>query len=488
MQASGQSDAIGTTTRVFLPLVIAPQEENLEPNNGLSPLRVNFTLNTSVHSYPSSATAPEVVVFNQILTGTISGNAARWMQLHFSNHNLGEYSFLRLTALDDGNQQQLLDATSMGAWNNFSAFFNGNRVRIELVVRPGATGVFANLDFFSRNQVGTVVAAQVDTEHGTESLCGGADDRVTFADTRVARLGGICTAWLVSNGAVLTAGHCVDFDPDESGPLLPDGILDLVAGDVIEFNVPASDTNGDINWAAPANQYPIDVNRFNWNFDGNGEGLGKDWAVFAVHPNQSNQMSAHSQHGFFRMTNDSPNINNIIRITGYGVDRTPTGSTSDRNGDNQTLQTHTGAYRGESSGTGAAAGDIWHRHQVDTEGGNSGSPVIWQDTGFTIGIHTNGGCTNPAAENYGTSFEVNVLEDAIDDFPGNDVIYVDAGGRDNPGDGSIFHPFRTLTTAIGPATPDNATVSIVAGSYAQPLEITQRVTLVAPVGAVTIGQ
>ncbi len=47
---------------------------------------------------------------------------------------------------------------------------------------------------------------------------------------------------MISNGRFLTAGHCVDFDPDQGGPLLPDGILDLSG--VVEFNVPASLPNG----------------------------------------------------------------------------------------------------------------------------------------------------------------------------------------------------------------------------------------------------
>ena len=128
---------------------------------------------------------------------------------------------------------------------------------------------------------------------GPETICG-VDNRTPSSDPAVAALTfvnpagnpiGRCTAWLTSNGALLTAGHCVDSDPDRGGPLLPDGILDIDGNDLIEFNVPASTATGGLQLAEPNDQYTIDLNSIEWNYDGEGQGLGDDWAIFSVFPN-----------------------------------------------------------------------------------------------------------------------------------------------------------------------------------------------------------
>jgi hypothetical protein len=46
-------------------------------------------------------------------------------------------------------------------------------------------------------------------------------------------------------------------------------------------------------------------------------------------------------------------------------------------------------------------------YQVDTSGGNSGSPVEDLSTGLVIGIHTNGGCLNPTGTSYNSACAVN---------------------------------------------------------------------------------
>ncbi len=158
-----------------------------------------------------------------------------------------------------------------------------------------------------------------------------------------------------------------------------------------------------------------------WRFDGEGQGLGKDWAVFTVGPNSNTGLTPfQAQGGFFRTTNGNPAVGNTIRVTGMGLDNTPVGSTGNRNAQNFTNQTSTGGYVGES----ISGSNIWHRYAVDTTGGSSGSPVMWGS--FTVGIHTNAGCAaNGTGANSGTSFEVNALETAIDNHPGSSTIYTD---------------------------------------------------------------
>jgi S1-C subfamily serine protease len=53
------------------------------------------------------------------------------------------------------------------------------------------------------------------------------------------------------------------------------------------------------------------------------------------------------------------------------------------------------------------------RYQVDTTGGNSGSPVFNEDTGEAIGIHTHGGCDYSGGYNSGTAVHNSGLANAL---------------------------------------------------------------------------
>ncbi len=123
-------------------------------------------------------------------------------------------------------------------------------------------------------------------------------------------------------------------------------------------------------------------------------GVGNDWGTFEVFPNSiTGLMPKDAQGAFWPLVQDlGPDS---IRITGYGVDDTPPGTTGGRNSDNQTQQTHVGPNAGSSGTT--------MRYVTDTEGGNSGSPVIDGATGNAVGVHTHGGCTSSGGNNNGTS-------------------------------------------------------------------------------------
>ncbi|MCB9420735.1 MAG: trypsin-like serine protease [Ardenticatenaceae bacterium] len=419
-----------------------------------------------------------------IFKQTISIKGAVWLRLHFGEYNLDRSSYLTITSLQDGGDQQL-DSRSLPLWENSSAVFNGNAVTIELHAAPGDEGVYFVVDAVVVGDQQDVPALEaVDSgEPGTESLCG-IDNRVASTDGRVGRLffGG-CTAWLISNGRLLTAGHCADFDPDQGGPLLPDGVLDLSG--VVEFNVPPSLANGTTVAADPNDQYPINTGSVVWHFEGEGQGLGKDWAVFTVNVNSNTGLTPfQAQGGFFRTTNGNPTAGDTIRVTGMGLDNTPVGSTGNRNAQNFTNQTSTGGYVGES----ISGNDISHQYAVDTTGGNSGSPIIWNSNGFTIGIHTNAGCASDGSgANSGTSFEVNALEAAIDNHPGSSTVYADKTRFGAAEDGTIYHPHDTITEAVT-AVPVGGKVSIVTGTYNDTGLFTKQTFMVAPVGSVLIGQ
>ncbi len=424
-------------------------------------------------------------------TADIVVPGAPWLRVKFGEYDLGERSYITTTSMLDGGVQRL-DSRTMPQWRSRTCYFNGDFVLLELHVAPGEENIFITVE---KVMVGAPFVPG-EEEGGIESICGATDDRVLSSEARAGRLhfvtaggnpGNACTAWLISNGSVLTAGHCVDFDPDQGGAGLPDGVLDLDNNDVVEFDVPLSTAAGQLQFADPNDQYAIDLNSVTWNFDGQGQGLGKDWAVFAVFPNPNTGLRAHVAQGFYRTTDANPAVGNTIRITGYGTDNTPDSTR------NQVQQTHTGPYQGESS----AGADVWHSYQVDTTGGNSGSPIKWTTPSpdFTVGIHTNAGCGDPVDEtaNNGTSFEHDPLENAVQIFPGPNTQYVDLiryGAAEN---GTIFHPFDTVTEAVTAAS-SGAVISVVEGSYSAASGNTftagadgKSVRIEAPVGTVLIG-
>jgi len=392
----------------------------------------------------------EVVVFSTVLRAT----NAHAVRVRFSDCQLGLRSHLRLTSIEDGATQRL-DRVSIEWWQNTSVWFNGTDVRLELVAASGESGVSVRV-----SELVTRCACPV---FQAATLCG-ADNRVSASDNRVGRLGN-CTAWLLSNGAVLTAGHCA---PSTA---------------VFEVNVPASQANGTTVASRPEDQYPVDPNSWTWFNNGTGD----DWAVFRLNPNGITGAFPHARHGFFRPSQITPvPAASTIRVMGFGTDNTPTGSSGGNNAQHATLQSATGPFVGAFGG----GNDVESRYRVDTEPGNSGSPIEWIQTGYTVGIHTAGGCADdPFTSNVGTSFNNGQLASTLENFAGPNTRYMDQltpGGRT----GSLFQPWQRLSAAV-PAMPDGGTLSIVTGSYTagdgNAMTISKPMKLIAPVGPVVLG-
>jgi hypothetical protein len=280
-----------------------------------------------------------------------------WLRVYFEQAKLGANSYLSLVSRQDGARQDL-NAAALAQWQNNSAYFNGGAVEVQLHVAPGDEGIFFQIK-------GLEVGEWVGGIAPPESQCGATDDRVPSnhpASGRIVSIG--CTGWIISNGKHVTAGHCAG-----SGTL--------------EFNVPPSLSNGTIQHPGPQDQYAINTGTLQFV---NG-GIGNDWCVFEVFNNTQTGLQPIQAQGasFTVVQNLGPPT---IRITGFGVDvNDPTR--------NQTQQTHAGPNAGSSGTT--------MRYQVDTEGGNSGSPVIDDANGQAVGVHTHGGCTTGGGNNSGTS-------------------------------------------------------------------------------------
>jgi hypothetical protein len=78
------------------------------------------------------------------------------------------------------------------------------------------------------------------------------------------------------------------------------------------------------------------------------------------------------------------------------------------------------------------------------------------------------------------------LENAVNIFPGANIIYADNGHPFATGIGTVFRPYNTVTGAVN-AVPTSGIVSIVRGTYTESITINRAMTLTAPVGTVTIG-
>lgn len=457
--------------------------------------------------------AQPFVAFREIIQ--IPG--ASWLRLHFRDYNLGEIdsmapdinqtdstaiwvdplvarSYITITSLEDGGWQRL-DAVSFRQWRNASAFFNGDAVEVELHVAPGDKGIFFEiLEVMVGESVSEVGRTLSKTEE-IQAVCGGSDERTASTDGAVGRILALnwsgydtlalCTGWIASNGAHLTAGHCVDLDAD-----------DIVDMDVLEFNVLESDSVGNPMFSDPDDQYAIARPPDSLKYENLGEG--DDWAVFYVYPNSNtDSLPVHVQGAFYRVSRDNNPTN--LRLTGYGVDgpapcfgdyRQYGCSTTNppRDSTSQTQQTSADRNRGEQE---INESSIYWEHETDTQGGSSGSPLIVPGTSLSVGVHTHGpGYRTPCPQqdyNNGTSFESNDLEDSLNTFPGTDIRYVDVGHLATTlEDGKITRPYDTVIEGVN-NVPPGGIVSIVTEFYNEQMTISKAMTIEAPVGVVTIG-
>ncbi len=301
-----------------------------------------------------------------VISRTVHIEGAEWLRLSFrevllaGDPELGNGSILRITSFLDGAVQEM-NSIHVGQWQQTSAYFNGDTVQVDVLAYTNSGSNRIVLD-----------RAWAGLPDMQKSQCGPIDDRVLSSDPRAARALPIgCTAWIFDdcNHCMGTAGHC-------SGSSLS----------VIQFNVPLSNGNGSLNNPPPQDQYSVDpVSRQALN-----GGVGQDWGYFGVFPNSNTGLTPFQKQGSSYHLQAPPafSAGQQIRITGYGTDNTP--STH-----NQVQQTHVGPWA-VFSGTQLG-------YQTDTTGGNSGSPVIHEQTGNVIGVHTHGGCdTGGGGFNSGT--------------------------------------------------------------------------------------
>lgn len=360
------------------------------------------------HAQDTGAVANDSDFTRVVASFTVQDTQAEWMRLYFEDVELagdprtGSGAWVRLTAHADGAVQEL-NSRHLRQWQNSSAYFNGGAVQVELVSPPG---IGASRLVMRSYDAGLPMVDD-------PSICGNLDDRTLSQDPRAARLMPVgCTSWLIDDcsNCLLTAGHC-------TGNI-----------SVVQFNVPLSNNSGSLNQPGPEDQYPIDAGSLQSN---GGQGVGNDWAYFGVFENPTTGLTAAAAQGAVFQLGAGPGnpSGQTIRITGYGTDSSPPTS-------NQVQQTHTGPMVTSTSTT--------MQYATDTTGGNSGSPVIWEETGLAVGIHTHGGCTSGGGQNSGTAFSNSGLQGALADPQG----ICSAGGISGLDLPSILAPGEAPTLSV----------------------------------------
>lgn len=310
--------------------------------------------------FVANADAAARIVWSQDVT--VQGD---WLQLRFGEANLPSGSRLKIFSPTRPDWAQWHDAHSLADYRRHSCQFVGPTLRVELHAAPWTAGNRARVDEVLVHDVGGVVE--------TDTICGPTDDRVLGSDVRQCRLNAGCTAWLFSAYAVGTAGHCMSTG---------------TAGKILHFNVPLSTSTGSAVPAHPNDQYAIDSFLQSLN-----AGVGQDWATMVAVRNSNTGLYPGQAQGSWYTVVGAPPVaaGQQIRITGYGSGNGVSGSPTW----NLVQKTHLGNRQ-----TTTTANAL--RYDTDTTGGNSGSPVVLENTGEVIGVHTHGGCTATGGGNSGT--------------------------------------------------------------------------------------
>ena len=428
--------------------------------------RLNVACNIKLQSPPGkflSEIKKANTDYTLVQTETIDISGASIIRLNFVNVNLGKKSYITLTSSHDNGTQKLA-SNSMEEWNYGSAYFNGNKVVVKLWQYKDDASVQCDV-----TKIEYLTGSQT-----IESQCGLTDDRLLSNSNQVGRIDFNCTGWQISSGAFLTAGHCTN------GNVM----------NIIEFNVPASSSNGGLVASNPNDQYPINSGSITWQNSGTN---GDDWCIFKVNPNANTGRLPHERNGFpdgfngnfFRCTRDAQpgTVGLTTMVTGFGTDQVPAGSSGTFNAQNQTNQSAAGPFSAET-GSGNSVGI---EYTVDTEPANSGSPVYFNGSNTAIGIHTNGGCvqTNSPGVNSGTGFEEDDLEVALNNAYGSNTAFVDVDHPTFFTLGIFLNPYHTISGAAN-NVPSGYTLKITEGYYQESVVITNNVILQAPVGLVVI--
>lgn len=278
----------------------------------------------------------------------------------FSEVKLGQGNYLRIDFPYKKKPLFLNDRIIKG-FGNGTPYLRGGKFRLSIVLK--------NKSRFGGLKIAQIEANRPSNKMKRRTICEG-DDRVASDEKKMGRMmrdtkgNGGCSGGMFSKTCLITAGHC------------------LSTTKIVEFQVPESSESGSPNPAEPEDQYAkVEV------IDTENEGPGQDWLVARYDANPITGKFPGEAQGFYEVNADELNKGDMVRITGYGIERKEKIKS-------QTQQTNAGELIKFEPAL---------RYRVDTEPGNSGTPVVDEATNSIIGVHTHGGCGNNSGSNQGTS-------------------------------------------------------------------------------------
>lgn len=334
------------------------------------------------------------IVFSEVIEAT--GSA--WLRLKFDEVLLAggpgsdDASYLIITSLADGGRQTM-HAWHAAQFQNTSAYFNGDRVRLEIFAYP-QTGP-------NRVRVSEVIAGfDPPAQDGPQprTLCGATDDRQLSNDPRAARVvvpgsgfDFVGTVFLVND-----VNHCFVTSGQNANEM--DG------SEIIEFNAPLTFPNGTtLNHPPPEDQYVVDPASIQFQ----SSGTANNWGYFGCFPNSTSGLTPYETQGAaFDLAAAPPApASQAVEVFGNGSTTPPVFRTW-----SFVLKSEVGTYVGLSGTQLSFVADLTF--------GDSGAPVVDVSTGEVIGIATGDGCTAGGGANVGTTIDHPGLQAAINNPTG----------------------------------------------------------------------
>ncbi len=314
--------------------------------------RIPHALDSGMISNPTQETS---IVFESMITV----ENATWIRLYFADADLPPGSYIRMTAMLDGEMQEL-DDNYLAMWDHSSAYFNGDAVRLELIAAPGTSGSRISVDQVA---VHVVPDGQTGPCYYHELGICEIDDRIPSDELWTARLMPVCCTASIYNTAscAVTAGHCCYYGWDE----------------VLEFNVPFSLPNCLVVHPPVADQFPVTGHVWDAN---------PDWAVLTVGTNHLGE-TPYERYGVYRPIADTPAYpSDFVELWGYGMDNS------------EPVRSQVQQY---SAGAIVNLIPDYYRHSADIMFGSSGGAVLHNDE--IVAIQSAG---SPDCQNWATRVDI----------------------------------------------------------------------------------
>ncbi len=414
---------------------------------------------------------------------------AQSLRLFFKDVDLGEKSYLILEGPDGVKQE--LNATTIAYWNNSSAYFNGSRVKVSIYVAPGETPSFTIFSL-QVNKISTTIRKNDKVVALTKRGSGGSrsgsprnGQNIPYAKAIGRFTNGTDshgTGWITPNGSIVTSWK-IYHQKIKFGY------------DIIEFNVPDSDTNGSINHPPPQDQYPlktgvsqVSLGSKNINFKGPAGTRLTGWAVLEALPNSTGLRPGERQQSYLllglnstsKRIEDADQI--IMHLLHYGdwPGDFSTGKFKTLHDNYVGLKEQKEELRIFNTDGDRDSYILYSMPQFN--GSDSGGPIIHSKR-VAVGVHNQYVNGIPS---YGVGFREHTFKSHVQNFFTPHVTYVDGSALTNANVGNIISPIRKVQMGIEKAAPDDV-VYIAKGDYPESVYANKPLILKAAVGLVRIG-